>query len=119
MCPMCQRNTLVLRKPKFDGFTRVGDELTCSECGTVFDDDEKLEFVEGTTVDIFTDEDRSADLDMFEGDEVRFCNHCKYYVVNPFTQRCMLHNKIVQATDSCKQFKHPPEDNPARDEQES
>jgi hypothetical protein len=117
MCPMCQRNTLVLRKPKFDGFTRVGDELTCSECGTVFDDDEKLEFVEAAKLDIFTDEDKSAKVDMFEGDEVRFCIHCKYYVVNPFTQRCMLHNKIVQATDSCGQFERQPEDEQPGDEQ--
>lgn len=119
MCPMCRRNTLVLRSPKFDGFTRVGDELKCSECGTVFGDEEKLEFVEAGKLDIFTDEDRSAEVDLFEGDQVRFCNHCKYYVVNPFTQRCMLHNKIVQATDSCPQFKRQQEDDQPKDERES
>ena len=116
MCPTCRRNTLVLRKPKFDGFTRVGDELKCSECGTVFEDEEKIEFVESRKPEIFTDVDRSAKIDMFEGDEVRFCNHCKFYVVNPFTQRCMLHNKVVQATDTCGQFERVVEDEQQEEE---
>ena len=35
------------------------------------------------------------------------------YVVNPFTQRCGLHNRVVQATDYCDDFEtRPPRKEP-------
>jgi hypothetical protein len=35
---------------------------------------------------------------------LRICSNCRNYVVNPFTQKCMLHEREVTATDSCDQF---------------
>jgi len=117
MCPKCRRKTLVLRKPKFDGFTRVGDELKCSECGTVFEDESQLEFVESKKPDIFTEDEKPKKIDLFEGDEVRICRYCKQYTVNPFTQRCILHNREVEATDSCDRFERRTDDKGTRGEE--
>lgn len=35
---------------------------------------------------------------------VQICRHCVHYVVNPFTQKCMLHHRDVSATDTCPDF---------------
>jgi hypothetical protein len=35
---------------------------------------------------------------------LRICRYCRQYVVNPFTQKCMLHERETSATDSCEQF---------------
>ena len=54
---------------------------------------------------VFTDADKSEQVDVFEEDEkARNCRHCAHYIVNPFTQRCALHFKEVQATDLCDDF---------------
>jgi len=116
ICPTCNKTTLVIRQPKYDGFTRIGEELKCTECGTVFDEDaagtaeqakKNAIFSDNEkpkTLNLFSDDEQPETIDLFAGDEVRFCRHCKHYVVNPFTQRCMLHNRIVEATDTCTQF---------------
>jgi hypothetical protein len=35
---------------------------------------------------------------------VRICRHCRHYVVNPYTQKCMLHDREVTAVDTCADF---------------
>ena len=110
-CPACDRDTLLLREAVYDGFTRVGDRLTCAGCGHEFASEEDVPFRGRERVEIFTDEDRSHDPDVFEGDEARFCLHCRHYVVNPFTQWCGEHRREVEATDTCDRFdRKPPED---------
>jgi hypothetical protein len=39
-----------------------------------------------------------------EEDGLRLCMNCRHYVVNPFVQRCMVHKKEVEATDTCIVF---------------
>ena len=92
-CPVCGKATLVVRRPVYDGLRKVGETLGCSVCGTEFAEDEEIEFVKKEGPHVFSEEDG-----------VRLCLHCVHYVVNPFTQRCMLHRKEVEATDSCIGF---------------
>jgi hypothetical protein len=97
-CPVCGKVTFVVRRPVFEGLKKVGEKLVCSTCGTDFEDEAKVEFVERGKVEVFTDEDG-----------VRLCMNCQHYVVNPFIQRCMLSMDEVEATDTCKHFVRRPE----------
>ena len=92
-CPVCGKETLVIRRPAFEGLKKVGEKLVCSACGTEFKEDEEIAFVEREEPKVFSEEDG-----------LRLCSHCRHYVVNPFTQRCMLHRKEVEATDTCQDF---------------
>ncbi len=103
-CPACGTDALLLRTPRYDGFSKVGETLSCSACGHEFDSEEQVPFRRQAPVRIFTDADRSAKLDVFEGEETRLCLHCRHYVVNPFTQWCGVHKKEVAATDTCSSF---------------
>jgi rubredoxin len=103
-CPSCGKEALLLREPKYDGFTRVGETLSCSSCGHEFETEEDVPFKERKAAAVFSDEDRSPDLHVFEEGEVQICRHCRHYVINPFTQWCGVHKKEVEATDTCKAF---------------
>ena len=97
VCPACGDETLLLRKPVYDGFAKVGEALSCSGCGHVFLSEEDVPFKEQRRVEVFTDADRPEVPTVFKGDEVKFCRHCRHYVLNPFTQWCGVHNKEVAA----------------------
>ena len=92
-CPVCGKVTIVVRRPKFEGLKKVGEQLNCLVCGTEFPDESQVEFVERAKVTVFS-----------EDDGVRLCLNCQRYVVNPFVQRCMLTMKEIEATDTCKDF---------------
>lgn len=105
-CPACGRESLLLRKPLYEGFTRVGEELSCTLCGHIFSGEESVEFIERTGPQIFSDSDRPAEVKVFsEADAPSFCRHCEYYVVNPFMQWCAHRKKEVEATDTCRDFR--------------
>ena len=54
---------------------------------------------------VFTESDKSRRVDVFEDHEKQStCRYCEHYVVNPFTQRCGLRFREVEATDSCGDF---------------
>lgn len=103
-CPACGEEALLLREAVYDGFTKSGESLTCSNCGHSFDSEESVPFKEKQSLKLFTDADRSQDPDVFKEDELRMCHRCKSYVVNPFMQWCDRHRKEVQATDTCPEF---------------
>ena len=112
-CPACGAESLLLRKPLYEGFTRVGETLTCAACGHVFADEGEVPYKGRKQPEVFSDADRSAPVEVFEDHEAeRLCRHCANYVVNPFMQWCSLHRKEVEATDSCEQFA------PRRDDEE-
>lgn len=116
-CPACNRSVLVLRKPRYEGFTRVGEDLTCAVCGLV------LEAPGGEAAATSPAANPSRDkLSALLGEEVpdapvlsddgsahRLCHRCRHYTVNPFRQWCGLHRTEVEATDSCPQFSARPE----------
>jgi predicted RNA-binding Zn-ribbon protein involved in translation (DUF1610 family) len=112
VCPACGEETLLLRKPRYEGLSKVGETLSCSSCGHEFASEEDVPYRQRDAVNVFTDEDRSEDVHLFEDDEARLCRHCRHYVVNPFTQWCGVHKKEVAATDSCDRFERNEEEAP-------
>ena len=106
LCSNCGADTLLKREAVYDGFTRVGEKLSCSSCGFVYASEDDVPFKAGPAAPrVFTDADRSAKVEVFdEGENRRLCRYCANYIVNPFTQFCSLHKKEVQATDTCDAF---------------
>jgi len=109
VCSACGKDTLLIRKPKYDGFTKVGEELTCSSCGHEYEDEASVPFKGRKKIEVFSENDRSRQVKVFrEGEAARLCRHCVSYVINPFMQWCSLHKKEVQATDTCNRFEPKP-----------
>ena len=114
-CPSCGRETLLMRQPKYDGFKRVGETLSCSACGHEFASEAEVPFKDGRKVSVFTDADRSKEIKVFAEDEKgKICRYCKNYIVNPFTQYCSHRKKEVEATDTCPAFAPKPVEPPKK-----
>lgn len=108
----------MLREPVYEGFTRVGESLKCAGCGHEFASEEEVPFKHRRKVKVFTDADRSQDVEVFEeGEAERLCRYCENYVVNPFMQWCGHHRKEVEATDTCGDFVRKPEPEEGEDEE--
>lgn len=110
-CPECKCEALLSRKPKYDGFKKIGETVSCLLCGHVFEPGAEIKVKAERKPALFKDEDKPVAPKIFRGDEnARMCRYCAEYVVNPFTQRCNLLQRDVQATDTCERFtpKPPP-----------
>ena len=105
ICTVCGAETFIKREPRYDGLTKVGERLLCASCGHEFACEDKVPYKEGKSVRVLGEEDLSKRVDVFSDDEKRRnCRHCRHYVVNPFTQRCGLRHKAVEATDFCDDY---------------
>ena len=110
ICTACHADTLLVRKPRYEGFTRVGETLLCASCGHEFASEESVHFKVRRAVRVFSEADKSPGLKVFDEDEKgRLCRYCVNYIVNPFTQWCSHLRKEVEATDSCEHFAKRPE----------
>lgn len=108
-CPACARDSWLLRKPKYEGFTKTGEALTCALCGHEFASEAEIAFKDSRTPKVFSEADRPRPVKVFRADEQgKMCRYCAEYVVNPFLQRCGLHRCEVQATDTCPHFRPKP-----------
>ncbi len=137
VCVACGEEALLKREAVYDGFKKTGETLSCSACGHRYANEDEVPFKKKKRAGIFDDdlprkvnifgeddaprkvsvfgeEDRSKKVDIFAGDErQKNCRYCEHYVVNPFTQRCGLHDREVQATDCCPEFQKKEEDGDA------
>ena len=105
ICAICGKDTLLVRKPKYDGFTKIGESLICGSCGHEYLTEDQVPFKGRKAVKVFTEADRSKKVDVFEENEAdKLCRHCASYIVNPFKQWCSMHKKEVEATDTCNRF---------------
>ena len=105
ICCECNADTFVRREPVYDGFQKAGETILCVSCGHVFESEDDVPYKDTSGPKLFTDADRSKRVEIFRSDEKGHnCRHCTHYVVNPFIQRCGLHNTEVQATDLCGDF---------------
>jgi hypothetical protein len=117
VCAACGEEALLKRESLYEGFKKTGEALSCSACGHSYANEDEVAFKEKKRLNIFGDEDvpekvnifgdddRSQKVDIFADDERRRnCRYCEHYVMNPFTQRCGLHDREVQATDCCPDF---------------
>ena len=108
LCSACGADTLLRREPRYEGFRKVGERLLCAACGHEFPSEAEVPFKQKRTLAVFGAEDAPQTVRIFADDERgRNCRYCRHYVVNPFTQRCGLHFKAVQATDVCPDFESP------------
>jgi DNA-directed RNA polymerase subunit RPC12/RpoP len=114
-CPGCGQDSLLVREPKYEGFTRVDDALRCAACGHRFASEDEVPFRHGSQPKVFSESDRSEVVKVFEqGEADQLCRFCVHYVVNPFMQWCGMHKKEVEATDSCGHFKRKPDPPPTQ-----
>ena len=105
-CGACGKDSWLVREPKYEGFRRVGETLKCALCGHEFGTEAEVEFKGAARPKVFTEADRPRPVKVFgEGETAEMCRHCAEYVVNPFLQRCMLHQVEVEATDTCPHFR--------------
>ncbi len=105
LCEACGQESLLKRAPKFEGFKKVGESLTCASCGHEFADEAAVPFKQRRKPQVFDSSDVSRVVKVFDESEAeRLCRHCQHYVVNPFVQRCSKHGKVVEATDTCRDF---------------
>jgi len=104
-CEHCQAETLVRREPVYDGFKKIGERFVCTACGHGYAAEADVPFKQARKSAVFTDADRPDRVRIFRDEERgRTCRVCRHYVVNPFAQRCGLHHREVEATDTCDNF---------------
>jgi hypothetical protein len=110
ICEACGDESLAKREPVYEGFTRKGERFVCLACGHVYADAASVPWKKKERPSIFDESDKPARPDIFRSEDgTRNCRHCKHYVVNPFTQRCGIHNRPVEATDLCDGFDPKPD----------
>jgi DNA-directed RNA polymerase subunit RPC12/RpoP len=69
ICSACGADTLVVRKPRYEGFTKVGEVFACASCGHEFAGEEDVPYKERREAAIFSDADRSEKVEVFHEDE--------------------------------------------------
>ncbi|MBN1673025.1 MAG: hypothetical protein JXR37_18410 [Kiritimatiellae bacterium] len=119
VCSACGADTLLVREPQFEGIRRVGEILKCATCGHVYAAEEEVPFKDAARPRLFRPPPPPVKPGVLsEEQKVLTCRLCRHYVVNPFTQRCGLHNRTVDATDTCPDFAPPEPDETGGEEQE-
>ena len=109
VCTECGEDTFVRREPIYEGFKKTGETFICISCGHNFPDPDNVPFKEKKLSTILTDADKSPEIQIFDKNERgKNCRYCEHYLKNPFTQRCSLHDKPVEATDICFNFRAKP-----------
>jgi len=113
-CTACRHLTLARAEPVYEDFKKVAETFVCSGCGYRYPSREKTPFVDADgRPRVFSDADKPEAVKVFKSDERRrSCAWCRYFIVNPFSQRCGLSNREVEATDVCARFLAKP-DQPA------
>ena len=95
-CPSCRQESAVKVVKKYDGFTLIGEMDICAFCGYEFGEEEP-EIIKERPPGWVNDKDLK-----------KLCRHCRHYVINPFVQKCVLHDREVEATGTCRDFSLPP-----------
>ena len=109
ICPACGEEGFLKREPRYEGFRKVGECLSCSSCGHEFADEADVPYKNRSRPKVFDSSDAPRNVKVFDSNEAeRLCRHCRHYVVNPFLQRCGRHGRLVEATDSCRDFEKKP-----------
>ena len=109
LCTACGAESFLKRKPRYEGFAKVGEILSCVACGHVFESEADVPFKGHHKPEVFEDEDTPRHIHIFRDDEKgKACRYCRHYVINPFTQRCARLKKTVEATDLCQEFDRAP-----------
>ena len=114
-CGACGKESWLVRKAQYDeGFRKIGERLSCALCGHVFAGEDEVDFLGDGRPKVFSADELPHPAKVFEeGENAQMCRYCAEYVVNPFWQRCGLHRREVEATDTCGRFR--PRETPPRE----
>ena len=106
ICSACGADTLVRCEARYDGFKKTGECFVCVSCGHEYSNASEVPFkVKEKRPAVFTDDDRPVRINIFDESEKRQnCRYCEHYIKNPFTQRCGLNCREVEATGWCDKF---------------
>lgn len=105
ICSACGEASFLKRVPKYDGFKKVGEVLKCTACGHEFASEAEAPVAAKAKPSLFDESDAPRPVHVFDEDEKgHLCRYCRHFIVNPFTQRCGRHQKVVEATDTCRDF---------------
>ena len=105
VCVACRQESLIKREPRYEGFKKVGETLTCASCGHEYASEAEVPFKQKAAPKVFDSSDAPRTIKVFRENEAeRLCRHCRHFVVNPFLQRCGRSGKLVEATDTCRDF---------------
>ena len=75
-CPACGRDAWLAREPKYDGFVRVGERLSCALCAHEFASEAEIPFKEGGGPKVFTEADPPRPVRIFCEDQTAGpCRH--------------------------------------------
>ena len=109
VCVACGQESLLKREPRYDGFKKVAERLTCLACGHEYASEAEVPFNTKRVPKVFDASDAPRTVKVFKQNEAdRLCRYCKHFVVNPFLQRCALRGMLVEATDTCERFERKP-----------
>jgi len=108
-CPHCGESSVAKRKPKMEGWTRVGDVLVCALCGAELGTPEEPEKNAGNAaaqrLAALLGEAPATRVTLAPGAEHRrFCRNCRSRVEHPFLLRCGRDGREVDPGDSCANF---------------
>ena len=93
LCHHCGNESFLKTEKIYDGFTPVGEKKVCAFCKEEIASEEAAP-LEEKKPEFLSDESKKD-----------VCRFCKHYVLNPWTQKCVLRNEYVEALDSCDEFK--------------
>ena len=110
VCPVCGKDSVVKILRKMDGWTFVGEFLVCALCEAVLQQIDKADLqceagsdaaVDALAGFFGTSVEKPAPLTT---ETTNFCRDCIHYYTNPFTSRCMLHERNVEPMQDCTDF---------------
>ena len=106
ICNNCHKESFINKEPIYEGLTKIGEKVSCTSCGFVYTNEKDIPYKdEAKKYLIFDEDDKSEKIKLFSTNETKnLCRQCSNYIINPFTQFCVLHKKEVEATDSCNKF---------------
>lgn len=107
-CPHCGEDTVVKSKPKMDGWTRIGDVLTCVLCGAELGapEEEKSSASASTAaLAALLGEKPEPKFRIDPGSEHRrFCRNCRKRIEHPFVLRCGRDGREIDPSGCCDAF---------------
>jgi len=107
-CPHCGEDTVVKTKPKMEGWTRVGDVLTCALCGAelgVPEEGKSPASSRSAALAALLGEKPEQKLRLDPGSEhKRFCRNCRKRIEHPFVLRCGRDGREIDPGSCCEDF---------------
>lgn len=130
-CPHCKCMRDIVYAKRIENFQVIGTYPVCAVCSTEIDmkkpvcPDERHDVKEGKTLNpLAGSEHRESSKKLLDtllnddiedtspspllpelDEEVHFCSDCAYYLIHPFECRCCLHDRKVEPTGDCADFK--------------